>query len=160
MCIAFWHCCRPDSFFFFVLTKLIIPHRFSFLSFFLFLHFSLFKSDIHVSMFIASCTFIFDGREEVTLLKTVKSYRRKKTVKKKQEERKKGPLIFFSPFILFVSFLCSVFLVFLFQQKMRTKYSGIGLLCASFCSPPTLFILSLSFPELLHPFDLLQVGRI
>lgn len=121
---------------FFVLTKLIIPHRFSFLSFFLFLHVSLFKSDIHVSMFIASCTFIFDGREEVTLLKTVKSYRRKKTVKKKQEERKKGPLIFFSPFILFVSFMCSVFLVFLFQQKMRTKYSGIGLLCASFCSPP------------------------
>ena len=63
-------------------------------------------------MFIASRTFIFDGREEVTLLKTVNSYRRKKTVKKKQEERKKGPLIFFPPeFFLFSlcvsSFSCS-----------------------------------------------------
>ena len=79
----------------------------------------------------------------------------KKDCEEETRREKKGASHFFPPFILFVFFMCSVFLVFLSNRKCAPNFRVWA--CASFALSP-LFILSLSFPELLHPFDLLQVG--
>jgi hypothetical protein len=76
-----FHCCRPDSSsLIFIMTKLIISLFFLFLvplSIFLlpFISF-IYSNPIYVCfyMFIASCTFGFNGREQITL-KTFSSYR-------------------------------------------------------------------------------------
>ncbi len=133
---VFLHCflaLLPTGFFlFFVLTKLIIPPRFSFLSFFFFIFIYLSPIDMFLCLSLLARSFSM-GMKKSRCWRQSSCIGEKKDCEEETRREKKGASHFFFPLYSFCFFF-----VFLFQQKIRTKFSGIDM-CASFCSPPHSF---------------------